>query len=334
MKTLLIGIDEAGYGPNLGPLCVAATAWEVSLAPAARTNDPPKDLYSRLSKIVTHTPDGTRLAIGDSKVLYKSGAGLRELERGVLAALGVVGDGAGVGDDAARWSDFLRVTKADDLQLRCALPWYADCDCALPIDATRAELGELSERFAAGCQAAGVRLVAMRARLVFPAEFNRLTNQYDSKGATLSHISIELLKDVLENLPTAHRSLPTTVTFDKHGGRNRYAHLLQHHFPDQPIETLLESRPMSRYAWGSADRRIEVCFRTGGEAELPTALASMTAKYHRELAMRAFNQFWCQQIPGLRPTAGYPVDAKRFKLEYAAKQKRLGLQNCDLWRDR
>ena len=27
--TLLIGTDEAGYGPNLGPLVVAATAWRV-----------------------------------------------------------------------------------------------------------------------------------------------------------------------------------------------------------------------------------------------------------------------------------------------------------------
>ena len=26
---ILIGMDEAGYGPNLGSLVVAATAWEV-----------------------------------------------------------------------------------------------------------------------------------------------------------------------------------------------------------------------------------------------------------------------------------------------------------------
>ena len=26
---ILIGIDEAGYGPNYGPLVVAATAWHV-----------------------------------------------------------------------------------------------------------------------------------------------------------------------------------------------------------------------------------------------------------------------------------------------------------------
>ena len=49
-------------------------------------------------------------------------------------------------------------------------------------------------------------------------------------------------------------------------------------------------------------------FRTKGEEFLPTALASMTAKYLRELSMRAFNEFWCARVTGLRPTAGYPMD--------------------------
>ena len=38
----------------------------------------------------------------------------------------------------------------------------------------------------------------------------------------------------------------------------------------------------------------------------------MTSKYLRELAMKAFNAFWCDRVPGLPPTAGYPTDAKRF----------------------
>ena len=33
--TLVIGTDEAGYGPNLGPLVVAATAWQLAAAPEA-----------------------------------------------------------------------------------------------------------------------------------------------------------------------------------------------------------------------------------------------------------------------------------------------------------
>ena len=77
-----------------------------------------------------------------------------------------------------------------------------------------------------------------------------------------------------------------------------------------------------------------VTFRTKGEEELPTALASMTAKYHRELAMRAFNAFWTEQVAGLRPTAGYPQDAKRFRKEIAHRQSELGIDDRDLWRNR
>ena len=91
--------------------------------------------------------------------------------------------------------------------------------------------------------------------------------------------------------------------------------LLQHFFPDAWIETLVESRAESRYHWGAGDGRVEVAFRRGGESFLPAALASMTAKYLRELAMRAENAFWCARVPGLRPTAGYPLDARRFKTE-------------------
>ena len=42
---------------------------------------------------------------------------------------------------------------------------------------------------------------------------------------------------------------------------------------------------------GTAESRVAVSFRVEGEVFLPTALASMTAKYLRELAMRAFNEF-------------------------------------------
>ena len=30
----LVGMDEAGYGPNLGPLVVAATVWDIPGDPA------------------------------------------------------------------------------------------------------------------------------------------------------------------------------------------------------------------------------------------------------------------------------------------------------------
>ncbi len=121
---------------------------------------------------------------------------------------------------------------------------------------------------------------------------------------------------------------------DKHGGRNRYAAALQHHFGEWLIVVRGEGRCESRYEFGPSGSRVDVRFRRGGEAFLPTALASMTAKYFRETAMRSFNRFWQQQIPGIRPTAGYPVDARRFKHEIANRQRELGLDDHVLWRSR
>ena len=42
------------------------------------------------------------------------------------------------------------------------------------------------------------------------------------------------------------------------------------------------------------------------------AWASMLCKYVRELCMRALNGFWSRQVHGLKPTAGYYQDGKRF----------------------
>jgi hypothetical protein len=71
-----------------------------------------------------------------------------------------------------------------------------------------------------------------------------------------------------------------------------------------------------------------------GERFMPTALASMTAKYLRELSMQAFNEFWRAFVPELKPTAGYYRDAWRFKKEIAAKQQELRIDDRVIWRNR
>jgi hypothetical protein len=58
----------------------------------------------------------------------------------------------------------------------------------------------------------------------------------------------------------------------------------------------------------------------------------MAAKYVRELAMAAFNEFWAERVPDLAPTAGYPVDAKRWRTEAAAAVAAAGIPADDLWR--
>ena len=103
-------------------------------------------------------------------------------------------------------------------------------------------------------------------------------------------------------------------------------------FPDCFIEVVSEGRSESIYRFGPAERRIEITFQAKGESHLPTALASMASKYLRELAMHAFNDFWRQHVAGLRTTAGYPEDAKRFKADIAAAQQSLGVPDRILWR--
>ena len=58
----------------------------------------------------------------------------------------------------------------------------------------------------------------------------------------------------------------------------------------------------------------------------------MASKYLRELAMRALNDYWRGRVPGLRATAGYPQDAKRFRADIAETQAKLHIADRVLWR--
>ena len=358
---ILIGMDEAGYGPNLGPLVVAATAWHVddgehggfaaangvsavslqhSVAGAGTAQLSQKseisnqkstfNLYRPLCNIVSRKPSDHRIAIADSKQLYKPGGGLRQLERGVHAVL------LATRQSPTCWNELVAGCAADPDGHHQRLSWHDGFNCRLPVDATADELPRLRERLQRAAQTTGIRPLAIRARLVFPAEFNDLVEYYGSKGAALSHVTIRLLRETVDLARDAANADADSmyVVCDKHGGRNYYTALLQHHFPDHWIQPVYESRAESRYEWGPVHERMHVTFRTQGEEFLPTALASMTAKYFRELAMRAFNEFWCARVPALRPTAGYYVDASRFKRDIAATQQQLAIDDHVLWRNR
>jgi hypothetical protein len=62
------------------------------------------------------------------------------------------------------------------------------------------------------------------------------------------------------------------------------------------------------------------------------ALASMFAKYIREVCMKQFNAFWAKHVPGIKPTAGYPLDAKRFYEEIRPAMESLGIEPDAVWR--
>ena len=64
------------------------------------------------------------------------------------------------------------------------------------------------------------------------------------------------------------------------------------------------------------------------------ALASCLAKYTRETCMAAFNAYWCERQPGLKPTAGYTTDGRRWVAEAEATLARADLPDDVLVRRR
>lgn len=334
--TLLVGVDEAGYGPNLGPLTIGLTAWQVkgeARGQSLETRDSQAtiDLYRLLESAVTNAPDGRRIAITDSKTLYKPGGGLAKLERGVLAMLVVC-----YGNLPTSWDELLATLGTNPDNCGKPLAWHADkFNPIVPVEVSQEELDQAVEVLQTNRDLARLRL--MRARLVYPEEFNAACDKHGSKGLALSHWTLQLLTSALLELLPAPSSQPPAsilVTCDKHGGRNKYAGLLAEHFPEYSLRVIVESRPRSVYLLTRDRAELRIEFRTKGESRLETALSSMIAKYLRELAIGAFNRYWKSHLPDLKPTAGYPQDAKRFKASISDKQRELDIADSILWRYR
>jgi hypothetical protein len=326
---LIIGMDEAGYGPNLGPLVITATAWEVPGHPRD------VDFWSAFKDVVTSAPSrkDTRLHVADSKAVYSPARGLKLLERSVLAGLRLCNETPASFHELCARLTRIDTTTPENFAARreprppsseTAEPGYLGRDLSLP--RSKHSVDASAAGWLAACRRERITLRTIRSEIVEPARFNCMVRETGSKGVVLSRISMALLRGVWD--PDVDE--PTLIIADKHGGRNRYDDLLSEITGDREVLTLEESTPLSCYRVGQS----EIRFRTQAEAHLPVALASMVCKYVRELAMDLFNEFWAERVSDLKPTKGYPVDARRFKIDIAKSQQELGLVDDILWRER
>jgi hypothetical protein len=153
--------------------------------------------------------------------------------------------------------------------------------------------------------------VGVHAVVVGPARFNAGLAQRASKAQVHFAAFARLLGPLWD---TTSAVAGTHVRGDKHGGRHFYYDPLLDAFPDVWIDRGPEGPALSRYTLRAAGRRLELCLQPRADAEHGlVALASIVSKTVRERWMDIFNAYWTARIPGLRPTAGYPQDAHRFR---------------------
>ncbi|WP_437191957.1 hypothetical protein [Planctomicrobium sp. SH527] len=314
-----LGMDEAGYGPNLGPLLLGVTKWDTPGCPTKF------DFYQALAPVVSAVghANGTQLHLADSKVVFTGKHGFASLERSALALLKTLGHS--VGSFHELWKV---LTGGNDSRFDAKMlaPWYHD-DLALPVVASRQQVDDLAGKLQQRMEITGTQLRAIRCDVVVEERFNVLATAIGSnKSLALSRLAFQLLKSVWE----AELPVKTVFVGDKHGGRNRYDELISEILDGRMILRLEESQAISRYRVGTTELR----FQMKGESHLPVACASILAKYVRELAMDQFNAYWTKSIPDLKPTRGYPLDAKRFRKEIELARSRLNISDHLLWRER
>ncbi len=305
----------------LGPLTLGLSAFHV---PQDGEFVDASDLWQVLEEAVAPKPKRgeERLVVADSKVVFqRTGPGWTRLESTALAFLRLAHPDA----PAQLWSYLTPGLTTP------GAPWYERVPNPLPARVDHQAIEDHVDRLRKSMQTHGVRLCEACLSVLPAKDLNLSFESTDSKSQTVWIQTAHLLAQVMDR----HGMQGVHVIVDRQGARKHYGPLLERDFPGHRVQRLQENNLRSDYWIEGPSGAMEVSFQVGAEDQsLPTALASCFAKYARELSMEAFNAYFEERQPGLKATAGYVTDGRRWMLDAQAMLETLTLPERGLVRER
>ncbi|UJR80170.1 hypothetical protein [Sandaracinus amylolyticus] len=300
----VVGVDENGLGPRLGPLVATAVTFELD----ARGYDP-----ARVRRIAT------RAGIGDSKATSAFG----EMAHAEGIALALVERACGrVVEDVDALLDAIALEPPEGMRAHCDESSRPHCwGAAMPLPAFGGSIAS-GRALLARIERAGMKPVHARSAIACVRVYNR---ELARRGSKLC-VDLELFERLLIDARAISEDDLLAIC-GMVGGIRRYSTYLAR-IDTTRLEVIEESRRRSIYR---APEVGELRFEVDCDAlHPPVALASMLGKYVRELLVERQGRFYRGHEPALPIASGYhdPVTARFVEATTLLRRKLAIADDC------
>ena len=298
----VVGVDENGLGPLLGPLVTTGITLKVARYQPER-----------------HGHIGRELGIDDSKAT--AGFGQMRVAEGLALAVFERLWGHTPRDVDALFEGLL-LDRPAVLRGHCPKRSQAQCWSVQPeLPCLGGDVAE-GRSILSGLEARGVRLVHARSALACTGTLNRLLRAGQSRVEVDLELMERLVIDARQQAGEDLRAICGMV-----GGIRSYREKMRHLTSERVTPRRAQGGTLAFDVVGIGHLRFEI---DADARHLPVALASMLGKYVRELWMERQNRFYRGHEPSLEEVSGYhdPV-TQRFVAESARLRLRLGIaEDC------